>query len=85
MVNMITLLPEGTDVDVLQPGQMLTTTDPKTFIKACPKCGQISSIGSVHTITVHPDRTVTIRASCLCPYEGCDAHYFVTNSRIDWC
>lgn len=85
MVNTITLMPAGTDVDTLQPGQMLATTDPKLFIKACPKCGRSMSTGHAHTITIHEDRTVTIRASCLCPYDDCDAHYFVTHSKIDWC
>lgn len=84
MVNRITIVPEGTDTEALQPGEMLPTTDPKLFIKACPKCGGLMSTGHAHTITVHADNTVTIRASCLCPLPGCDAHYFVTRSDIEW-
>lgn len=73
------------DHDKLKPGQMLRTSDPKIFIKACPKCGKKMATGYAHTITEHDDGTITVRASCLCPHEGCDAHYFITQNRIEWC
>lgn len=68
----------------LQPGDMLPTTDEGIYIKACPKCGQTMATGMAHTITHHEDGTITVRASCLCPHEGCDAHYWITRNKIEW-
>jgi hypothetical protein len=85
MTDRITLRRIGADHENLQPGDLLATTDPRMFIKACPKCGRLMATGEKHAITVHDDDTVTISPSCLCPYEDCDAHYFVNRSVISWC
>ncbi len=74
---------------VLKPGEAYISNlvEKDRFVKkflwiACYLCGLEAPTLS-HTLTENSDGTVTISPSLMCPKEGCPAHYYIRNSKLE--
>lgn len=54
------------------------------WLMGCPACGEVATIAGRkrgHTIFITGD-VVSVEPSIGCPYENCDAHYFVRDGVV---
>lgn len=66
-------------VDLL-PGEMTCDASRKYWYIGCPQCKEPGSL-SDHHITEN-EQGVTVSPSLVC---SCSAHFFVRQSKIEWC
>ena len=58
------------------------------WLMGCPACGRVATLKHTsggHTVTLEgevPVLKATISPSIGCPYQDCDAHYFVKNGEV---
>lgn len=84
------ILKEGPfKIDEFKAGDIQNHSEQGWYI-GCPRCGQVCYIGTWQ-ITINEKKEITINPSighpktCNGRPNGCGAHYFVRNSKIEWC
>lgn len=67
----------------LEPGQWirLKTGDRENLLVACGRCGKAADLAS-HDVTEHPDGTITVRPSLVCPFGNCGWHVWIDHSEV---
>ena len=93
MIDKITLKEGCFKIEELKPGDVQKHPTQGWYI-ACPRCGQVCCINTWQ-ITINENKEITISPSIGHPKfvgspeflspNGCGAHYFVRNSKIQWC